>query len=396
MLEAKLSGHVAEAIEQSALRTYPCPICGRDDALQSLTSVVAQGVASLESSFCTRCYHRFHRRFPRADWLQDYYQRKFQSVPELLPRIATSGVARASQRVRRALGEARRRLRGVTLGHRVFDFCEGVLTGSVGYYQRDQSIRKVLEIGCGYGEQLLLFRAKGFRAFGTESSPVRVAACRARGLDVRLCDIEGFEPVETLAPFDFIYSTHVLEHVIDIDSHVRRLAAMLRDGGYLFLETPHLSGESLVYQAHTVYHVQTFSLRSMQKLLARHGLAPLRLAADNNIRLLAKKAPLPHIEQTFFGAASQPLSLQAFPYVQAMADAAPGEFTLRWDHYYVEVDGANGETLYRGGLGGLHVARGPHRHEIRVRVPEAPGDSDVLPVVFDHVGAERPPVWYKL
>jgi SAM-dependent methyltransferase len=387
VLSAALANHRVEHVEQSAFALYPCPVCLRDDALQPLASVVARGESSLESAFCTRCYHRFHRKFPREAWLDDYYQSKFQHESQVLP--PRPGVI---ARARRPLGRAWRALNGRQTPNPFYEFLDGVLRGWGGYYASDASIRKVLEVGCGYGDNLAFLKERGYQAFGTESSPVRIAACRARGLDVSA----GFAEAERKAPFDFVYSVHVLEHIIAADAHMAKLASLLREGGYFYVETPHLTGESLVYQTHTIFHVHTFSLRSMQRLLARHGLHPVRMLVDNNIKVLAHKAPAPALEPSLVQDATLPFSPQNTPYLRELARKSPGEFRMRWDHYRMEVTASNGAPLYGGSLGALHVAPGPNRHEIVVRSAEPVREGAELPVVFDHVRQAGPPIWYKL
>lgn len=387
VLETRLASHRAERVEQSALALYPCPICLRDDALQPLASVEARGATSLESAFCKRCYHRFHRKFPREDWLDDYYRSKYQHEPQVLP--PRPGVL---ARARRPLGRAWRALKGRDTPNPLWEFLDGVLRGWGAYYAADASVRKVLEVGCGYGDNLAFFAERGYETCGTESSPVRIAACRARGLDVT----DGFAAAERKAPFDFVYSVHVLEHIIAADAHVAKIASLLREGGFLYVETPHLTGESLVYQTHTIFHVHTFSLRSMHRLLAKHGLHPVRMLVDNNIKVLARKAPAPSLEPSLVQDGTLPFSTEHAPYLAAMALKSPGEFRLRWDHYRLEVTAGDGAPLYRGALGALQVAPGPNQHELVVRSPRSVSAGEELPVVFDHVNEATPPLWYKL
>jgi 2-polyprenyl-3-methyl-5-hydroxy-6-metoxy-1,4-benzoquinol methylase len=394
VLETQLANHRAESIEQDALAFYACPVCGRDDALQLIGSVVARGLSSLESAFCTRCFHRFHRKFPRQDWLDRYYKAKYQhtgGAPAEPPR--RGGFLAAA---RRPLGRAWRALRGQETPHPLWEFCDGVLRGSGAYHARDASIRKVLEVGCGYGDNLAFLKERGYRTWGTESSPVRVAACRARGLDVSLTGPEGFGEAQAHAPFDFIYSVHVLEHIIHADAHVAALVRMLRNGGYVYVETPHLTGESLIYQTHTIFHVHTFSLRSMLSLLAKHGLHPVRMLVDNNIKVLACKGEVPPLEPALAGEWASPFQAQYAPYVGALARRSPGEFRVRWDHYHVQVTDAAGAMLFSGSLGAMQVAPGPNVHEVVLRSPEGVLEGAEFPLVFDHVREPSPPIWYKL
>jgi len=262
------------------------------------------------------------------------------------------------------------------------------------YYQVNPNIRKILEIGCGNGDNLKFFTDLGFQTCGTESNPVRVAECRNKGLEVFPSNIDGFRSVEDRAPFDFIYSSHVLEHVIDIDSHIRQLAAMLRPEGFVYIETPDLSGESLVYQTHTVFHVHTFSLASMLRLLEKHGFEAFRVLVDGNIQVLAQKMDnTTRSTERLTGTIYSDASMR---YLECIAAHGPGEFKISWDHFRIRVmRNSDGAVLYDAGLKPLAVAAGPNQHEILCYAPPRNADSPILPVRFNHSELHDPPIWYK-
>lgn len=394
--KVSLSGHLIETPDQSIYRRYPCPICGSEEYLQNIGEVHANGKTSLESAYCTRCEHRFHRKFPAVEWLQEYYSEKFESSRGTVSDIESVPIATLStyRRLRSKLGALIRYGTAHARPNRIHDFCLGVTKPDAGYYRINTGIRKVLEVGCGNGLNLNFFKDLGFETYGTESNPVRVAECRSRGLRVFPSDIDGFKTVEHFAPFDFIYSSHVLEHVIDVDSHIRQVAAMLRQGGFVYVETPDLSGESLVYQTHTVFHVHTFSLASMLRLLAKHGLEAVRVLVDGNIQVLAQK----------MGSISRPserLTGRIYPdasirYLESVAKHGPGEYRILWDHFRIRVERVvNGTVLYDAGLNSLTVAPGPNQHEILVEMKPPNVDDLVFPVRFHYEELSDPPIWYK-
>lgn len=70
--QVKLAGHGAETPRQEIYERYPCPICGSDANLKIIGEVRAGDETSLESAICVPCEHRFHHKFPRADWLQPH------------------------------------------------------------------------------------------------------------------------------------------------------------------------------------------------------------------------------------------------------------------------------------------------------------------------------------
>jgi 2-polyprenyl-3-methyl-5-hydroxy-6-metoxy-1,4-benzoquinol methylase len=397
VISVNLAGHAIETPPQHIYRRYPCPICGSEAHLQPIAEVFARGVTSLESALCTACEHRFQRKFPTVEWLQEYYAQKFESGRSerdaALPPIGRRSVAR---RLRSRVGTLVRHGISQSKPNRIHDFCLGLTKGDRWYYRPDPSIRKVLEIGCGSGDNLYFFADLGYETYGTESNPIRVAECRRKGLRVFPSAIDNFDAVDGYGPFDFIYSSHVLEHVIDVDRHIAQLAGMLRPEGFLYIETPDQSGESLVPQTHTIFHVHTFSLPSMLRLLAKYGLEPVRVLADGNLQVLAHKrgaertAKAPLVSGVLYASSSA-------GYLDAIARHAPGEFRLRWDHHSMDVQRTDDRTtIYSRPLRPLEVARGANTHEMICRVSGPVTERVTYPIRFHYGDASDPPLWYKI
>jgi len=139
------------------------------------------------------------------------------------------------------------------------------------------------------------FKRRGVRVVGTEASPYRAQHCRERGLEVFDCSLNDFAPIKHLAPFDFVYSTHVLEHITNPATHVKNVSDLIDEDGWLYTQVPHMTrGEFLFQQAHYVGHCQSFSPRSLSLLLKSNGFAPVRVQLDSNIQILARKIAIAH------------------------------------------------------------------------------------------------------
>lgn len=390
--QVKLAGHGAETPGQEIYQRYPCPICGSHDHLKIISEVRAGNETSIESAICVPCEHRFHHKFPRADWLQSYYREKFDNPDNTAPELIESSTPQGRSTYRKLRSRASKLLRyglSQSVPNRIHDFLLGLTKQDPGYYRKADGIRRILEIGCGNGDNLLYFKERGYETYGTEVNPGRLRECRNKGLDVYSTGIGNFDPVAALAPYDFAFSSHVLEHVIDVDSHIRQVAAMIRPGGFLYIETPDQSGESLIYQTHTIYHVQTFSLASMLRLLAKHGFKAVRIGADGNIQVLAQKQDGP-VTPLLSGRIFEDVNLL---YLEAMARHAPDDFKVSWDHYHMQITAlSTGTRVYDSGLRPLAVRPGPNRHEIVCRLEDA---SAAGPVRFIHE-EKAPPIWYKI
>jgi len=388
----EVAGHGVEYLSQAEFQLYPCPICNSVEHLQPVAEVRAGDVTAVESAYCVSCEHRYHRKFPTKEWLQAYYQEKFDKPIGSARR--TSGVfSLAYHRLRSRVGKFVRHGLAQNIPNRIFDFMLGAVKGDSAYYLRQGDIQRILEIGCGRGDNLEYFREKGFDVFGTEVSPVRLAECAAKGLSVFSTGIDNFDAVGELAPFDFVYSTHVLEHVIDVNRHVLMVSKLLRPGGFAYIETPDLSGESLIYQTHSIYHVHTFSLASMLRLLARHGLQAVRVAADGNVQVLVKKMAV-GVEPLLSGRAFPDSSL---PYLQAMARNSSGGLRLEWDHYQMTISKLeDGRQVFQSGLRPLSVRPGPNRYRIDCEVTNGSSDTPIFPVRIIYPDLISPPIWYKI
>jgi len=98
---------------------------------------------------------------------------------------------------------------------------------------------RLLDVGCGNGGFLMLAKQVGWQVEGLDFDAGAVQAARSRGLDVHHGGIEVLE--EHSARYDVITLCHVIEHVYDPIAILRRLHALLKPGGVLWLDTPNLS-----------------------------------------------------------------------------------------------------------------------------------------------------------
>lgn len=94
---------------------------------------------------------------------------------------------------------------------------------------------KVLDVGCGQGVGLEMFKAAGLEAVGITLGP-DVAVCRAKGLDVREMDLSFLDFED--AQFDLVWCRHALEHSIFPFFTLSEMHRVLRPGGVLYVEVP--------------------------------------------------------------------------------------------------------------------------------------------------------------
>lgn len=135
---------------------------------------------------------------------------------------------------------------------------------------------RVLDIGCGFGESLGYYESRGCDAYGVEADENirRVAEKFGHKVHLGLFDPYIYEP----GFFDYVTMAQVIEHVTDPIATLHGIARVLKPEGYAILSTPNSNGwGAKVFGKrwinwHAPYHIQHFSLTSMQIAAEKAGL----------------------------------------------------------------------------------------------------------------------------
>lgn len=96
-----------------------------------------------------------------------------------------------------------------------------------------------LDLGCGLGELCELAREWGWRVHGVDSSPRAVDACRAKGIDATLAEVDGYLETRRGEAPGAISAIQLIEHIprgqwIPL---FERIHSTLRPGGAMLIET---------------------------------------------------------------------------------------------------------------------------------------------------------------
>lgn len=134
----------------------------------------------------------------------------------------------------------------------------------------------ILDVGCGRGIMLGLFRERGWRVLGTQLSLTAAEAAR-RDLGIEVAVGELPDLALPSASFDVVTIFHVVEHLEDPFRYLVEVRRLLAPGGLLVIELPDHSGPGfrLLGVRHLCVdhpnHLHFFTEGSLRKLLARSG-----------------------------------------------------------------------------------------------------------------------------
>jgi SAM-dependent methyltransferase len=136
---------------------------------------------------------------------------------------------------------------------------------------------RILDVGCATGGLLSVFKQRGFaNVLGADPSPACAAAARKlHGIEVRaatLAELSGWSE-----RFDLVCMLGVLEHLRDVAPAVRTVARLMKPRGLFYAAVPDVEGlveaRNAPYQQFSMEHVNFFSRRSLDRLMASCGFA---------------------------------------------------------------------------------------------------------------------------
>jgi len=149
---------------------------------------------------------------------------------------------------------------------------------------------RVLDIGCYTGALLSLLRDSGMSdVHGIDPSPY-AASVAAEQYNIPVVVGSLFDDFD-LGTFDLIILSHVLEHIAELPAFLSRVHSLIKPGGAVYIEVPDAMNfflssdrdDDFQIEHHepflqfSVEHVNYFTARSLQNLLARYGYDPVWL-----------------------------------------------------------------------------------------------------------------------
>lgn len=128
---------------------------------------------------------------------------------------------------------------------------------------------RVLDLGCGTGYGSAMLASDTRQVVGIDVSDQAVARARAvhqmNNLEFAVMSATALEFSD--GTFDAVYSIQVIEHIEDVELHLREVVRVLRPGGTFVVATPN----RLTYSPdglHNPFHVREYDAGGLEALLA--------------------------------------------------------------------------------------------------------------------------------
>jgi len=216
---------------------------------------------------CEECGLIFFSPLPSKKVLEDFYSSEegyLPSIRETLDVYKTHYTARAA---------------------RYENFMDRILKQAPGS-------KSVLDVGCGYGLFLLYCREKGFDTWGIEISKQTSAWAREQQLDVFTGSVHE-APFDNNY-FDIVTSFHCLEHALDPQAELLKMASFCRKRGILLVAVPNAFSFAAEYSFASwpwnswPNHLYYFSPRNLKIVLAKTGFEVLEIysqAGDSDVNI---------------------------------------------------------------------------------------------------------------
>lgn len=137
---------------------------------------------------------------------------------------------------------------------------------------------QVVEIASNDGYLLKYFKASSIPVLGIEPAENVARVAQESGVET-LVKFFGTQTAEDLVASgmraDLLLGNNVLAHVPDLNDFVRGLKTLLKPGGLITMEFPHLLRMVEENQFDTIYHehFSYFSFQTVERVFARHGLS---------------------------------------------------------------------------------------------------------------------------
>lgn len=266
-----------------------CPICHSESqhaVHESLTDLAFESASGKWTMFaCGQCRSGYLSPRPKAENIGRAYARYYTHTPDADQGRVSAVILDMRQRLKRerysSLDETTTSVeRFSTMWRKWRHYATYRFVLGQEYRDLDGygGGRTLLDVGCGNGDFLKRAHAAGWKCEGVDFDAAAVAAA-GNDITVHLGGIERFR--DDSDRFDVITLSHVIEHVYDPSALIRDCHRLLKEGGYIWIETP-----NFLSQGHRLFgphwrglepprHISIFNHKSLKRMLRQAGFSAI-------------------------------------------------------------------------------------------------------------------------
>lgn len=153
---------------------------------------------------------------------------------------------------------------------------------------------KILDVGCGYGDQLYFFKKSGHEVVGIEPGNQRAEQAQlSLQSKVYAGSVESAEIYSSLSSnhgkFDLIYLNQVLEHLYSPVLVLKELLSILAPDGLIFILVPDFYTESVLNKILSVVHTHSFTAEGLSMLMNKLEMTEVRRVRSKHYNFMIFK-----------------------------------------------------------------------------------------------------------
>lgn len=258
-----------------------CIICGGESrAFGSIRGINKENQAevdlfsSLSPQLCCKCGHGFVEGSVDPDILRDYYNQSYWDVDYF---------SSMKSRFRVLLRDIKSRFSKLRVDHAQswVEILNEYLS-QIPAAKRREGL-KTLEIGAALAAITRVLKKESKERLSTDVIEPSDSFDRLYYFN-GIRKVAGFfEELDGNRDYDLVFSSHVLEHVVDIHEFVKRMIRLSKPGALLAVEVPNCEAP---YWEHRFFpdppHLNWFTPSSLSNLMQQHGLKVLHLSRYGN------------------------------------------------------------------------------------------------------------------
>lgn len=151
----------------------------------------------------------------------------------------------------------------------------------------ENSSENLLDVGCGLGWVVREAGSRGFEASGIDKDSDFVVTGKQRlGVNLKSTSLENFK---TEKKFNVVILNHVLEHIVDVETFLKKTKSLMAPHGILLVACPNFNSllsfifRDRWYGLQPMEHRWQFTPKSLAKLLEENGFTIQRVETRNMI-----------------------------------------------------------------------------------------------------------------